>query len=121
VREATFDQRKRCKIPHSKTPTLNWHELILLQSQSVVTAAAKKPHLKVMCGFSRRFDASYRDAMDKMESGMIGRPSIFRSQTCDVLDPSGFFVAYAQFSGGIFVDCKPTSSEATAEIPVPSS
>jgi len=58
-----------------------------------------------MCGFSRRFDASYRDAHNKMESGLIGRPSIFRSQTCDMLDPSGFFVAYAEFSGGIFVDC----------------
>jgi myo-inositol 2-dehydrogenase/D-chiro-inositol 1-dehydrogenase len=70
-----------------------------------VTAAAKKPHLKVMCGFSRRFDASYRDAHSKMDNGLIGRPSIFRSQTCDKLDPSGFFVAYAEFSGGIFVDC----------------
>ena len=30
---------------------------------------------------------------------------MFRSQTCDKLDPSGFFVAYAEFSGGIFVDC----------------
>lgn len=28
-----------------------------------------------------------------------------RSQTCDKLDPTGFFVAYAEFSGGIFVDC----------------
>ncbi|KKA21225.1 NAD binding Rossmann fold oxidoreductase [Rasamsonia emersonii CBS 393.64] len=74
-------------------------------SQSVLEAAQKKPHLKVMCGFSRRFDASYRDAHNKMQSGMIGRPSVFRSQTCDKLDPSGFFVAYAQFSGGIFVDC----------------
>ncbi|EWG39085.1 myo-inositol 2-dehydrogenase [Fusarium verticillioides 7600] len=74
-------------------------------SQSVVDAAAKKPHLKVMCGFSRRFDASYRDAFDRMDSGAIGRPSVFRSQTCDKLDPSGFFVAYAEFSGGIFVDC----------------
>ncbi|RGP80926.1 myo-inositol 2-dehydrogenase [Fusarium longipes] len=74
-------------------------------SQSVVDAATKKPHLKVMCGFSRRFDASYRDAFEKMDSGAIGRPSIFRSQTCDKLDPSGFFVAYAEFSGGIFVDC----------------
>lgn len=74
-------------------------------SQSVVDAANKKPHLKVMCGFSRRFDASYRDAFNKMDSGLIGRPSIFRSQTCDKLDPSGFFVAYAEFSGGIFVDC----------------
>lgn len=58
-----------------------------------------------MCGFSRRFDTSYRDAFAKMESGLIGRQSIFRSQTCDMLDPSGFFVAYAEFSGGIFVDC----------------
>jgi myo-inositol 2-dehydrogenase/D-chiro-inositol 1-dehydrogenase len=74
-------------------------------SQSVVDAAKRKPHLKVMCGFSRRFDASYRDAWQKMDEGAIGRPSIFRSQTCDKLDPSGFFVAYAEFSGGIFVDC----------------
>lgn len=58
-----------------------------------------------MCGFSRRFDDSYRDAFAKMDAGVIGRPSIFRSQTCDKLDPSGFFVAYAEFSGGIFVDC----------------
>ncbi len=71
----------------------------------MVDAAKRKPHLKVMCGFSRRFDASYRDAWEKMDSGLIGRPSIFRSQTCDKLDPSGFFVAYAEFSGGIFVDC----------------
>ena len=40
-----------------------------------------------------------------MDSGLIGRPSIFRSQTCNKLDPSGFFVTYAEFSGGIFVDC----------------
>lgn len=58
-----------------------------------------------MCGFSRRFDASYRDAWDRMDSGSIGRAAVFRSQTCDKLDPSGFFVDYAQFSGGIFVDC----------------
>lgn len=56
-----------------------------------------------MCGFSRRFDASYRDAFQRLES--IGTPSVFRSQTCDMLDPTGFFVQYAQFSGGIFVDC----------------
>ncbi|KAJ5569757.1 NAD-binding Rossmann fold oxidoreductase family protein [Penicillium hispanicum] len=74
-------------------------------SQSVVDAAAKKPNLKVMCGFSRRFDVSYRDAYNKMRAGTIGNPSVLRSQTCDKLDPSGFFVAYAQFSGGIFVDC----------------
>ncbi|KAF3023172.1 hypothetical protein G7054_g9307 [Neopestalotiopsis clavispora] len=74
-------------------------------SQSVVDAAMEKPHLKVMCGFSRRFDQSYRNAFERMDAGTIGRPSVFRSQTCDKLDPSGFFVAYAEFSGGIFVDC----------------
>ncbi|RAL11650.1 putative NAD binding Rossmann fold oxidoreductase [Aspergillus homomorphus CBS 101889] len=74
-------------------------------SQSVLDAAAKKPHLKVMCGFSRRFDASYRDAHSKMSAGAIGTASVMRSQTCDKLDPTGFFVAYAEFSGGIFVDC----------------
>lgn len=71
----------------------------------MVDVAKKSPYLKVMCGFSRRFDDSYRDAWDKMDSDAIGRPSIFRSQTCDKLDPSGFFVDYAEFSGGIFVDC----------------
>ncbi|KAM3448130.1 hypothetical protein MY3296_008051 [Beauveria thailandica] len=40
-----------------------------------------------------------------MSRGDIGRPSVFRSQTCDMLDPSGFLVAYAELSGGIFVDC----------------
>jgi myo-inositol 2-dehydrogenase/D-chiro-inositol 1-dehydrogenase len=63
------------------------------------------PHQKVICGFYRRFDASYRDAHRRMTSGHIGTPSVFRSQTCDKLDPNRFFVAYADFSGGIFVDC----------------
>ncbi|KAK5520314.1 hypothetical protein LTR21_002005 [Exophiala xenobiotica] len=79
------------------------------KSQAVVDAYRDSlesfPSQKVICGFSRRFDASYRDAFEKMRSGMIGVPSVFRSQTCDKLDPSGFFVEYAQFSGGIFVDC----------------
>jgi predicted dehydrogenase len=57
-----------------------------------------------MCGFSRRFDESYRDAHSKMEQGLIGRPSVVRSQTCDKHDPSGFFVEYAAWSGGVFVD-----------------
>jgi myo-inositol 2-dehydrogenase/D-chiro-inositol 1-dehydrogenase len=57
-----------------------------------------------MCGFSRRFDDSYRDAYKKTEQGMIGRSSILRSQTCDKHDPSGFFVEYASWSGGVFVD-----------------
>ena len=57
-----------------------------------------------MCGFSRRFDSSYREAWDHMDSGALGRPTIVRSQTCDKHDPSPFFVEYSKTSGGIFVD-----------------
>ncbi|CEL09351.1 hypothetical protein ASPCAL12488 [Aspergillus calidoustus] len=70
----------------------------------VVSAARARPHLKVMCGFSRRFDESYRAAYKKVENGLIGRPSVLRSQTCDKHDPSGFYVEYASWSGGVFVD-----------------
>ncbi|RFU30442.1 hypothetical protein B7463_g5912, partial [Scytalidium lignicola] len=72
--------------------------------KNVVAEAKKRPHLKVMCGFSRRFDESYRDAYKKASDGLIGQPCIIRSQTCDKHDPSGFFVAYAAWSGGVFVD-----------------
>ena len=41
-----------------------------------------------MCGFSRRFDASYREAYERMVSGEHGRPVVFRSQTADFLDCS---------------------------------
>ena len=75
------------------------------QSQEVVDAAAKRPELKVMCGFSRRFDESYRDAYTKMKTGIIGTPCVFSSQTCDKWDEDGTFIKYSKASGGIFVDC----------------
>ena len=59
-----------------------------------------------MAGFSRRFDASYRDASDKIFQGQaIGSPFMVRSNTCDLRDDTGFFVRYAGRNGGIFVDC----------------
>jgi myo-inositol 2-dehydrogenase/D-chiro-inositol 1-dehydrogenase len=79
--------------------------LRLLQCQQVLDTAARYPKQKVMCGFSRRFDSSYLAAYSQTVNGSIGRPTILRSQTCDRYDPSGFFVEYAKFSGGIFVDC----------------
>ncbi|EHY58263.1 hypothetical protein ABEF95_005869 [Exophiala dermatitidis] len=89
-----------CEKPLSTSPEV---------SQSVLSAYQNSikrfPNQKVICGFSRRFDASYRDAYQKVRSGVVGKPAVIRSQTCDKLDPSGFFVEYAQFSGGIFVDC----------------
>lgn len=68
--------------------------------------ANKHPELKVMAGFSRRFDASYRDASNKIiNENAIGKPFLVRSNTCDLLDNTGFFVRYASRNGGIFVDC----------------
>ena len=76
------------------------------EAQRVVDAAAARPELKVMAAFSRRFDASYRDAAKKiLEDGVIGKPFMVRSQTGDLLDTTGFFVRYATRNGGIFVDC----------------
>jgi myo-inositol 2-dehydrogenase/D-chiro-inositol 1-dehydrogenase len=70
----------------------------------VEQAASHRPQQKVMIGFVRRFDASYRNAYDKVKAGTIGRPFLVRSQTADKHDPSGFFVQFAPKSGGIFVD-----------------
>ena len=67
--------------------------------------AAKHPQLKVMIGYGRRFDPSYRDAHEKIRSGAIGTPFLVRSQNLDMNDPSGFFVRFAPTSGGIFLDC----------------
>ncbi|WP_137938274.1 Gfo/Idh/MocA family oxidoreductase [Chitinivorax sp. B] len=71
----------------------------------VEQVAAAFPHQVATIGFVRRFDPSYRDAFDKIRAGQIGTPYLLRSQTCDQNDPSGFFVRFAETSGGIFMDC----------------
>ncbi|KAJ4327326.1 hypothetical protein N0V84_002224 [Fusarium piperis] len=57
-----------CGKPLSPSPEI---------SQQVLDAynksLKKHPKQKVMCGFSRRFDASYRDAHQKVMSGDLGR------------------------------------------------
>ena len=70
----------------------------------VEEVAAKHPKQKAMIGYVRRFDRHYRDAYDKVKSGAIGEPFLVKSQTTDKHDPSGFFVQFAQKSGGIFLD-----------------
>lgn len=79
--------------------------LDLADCRRVEDEAAEHPDLKVMIGFVRRFDPSYRDAYNKIQAGLIGRPFMVRSQTADQNDPSGFFVRFAATSGGIFLDC----------------
>src|SRR5260221_14276350 len=68
--------------------------------------AAKYPKQKVMIGFVRRFDPSYRDAYDKVKAGLIGRPFLVRSQTADQKDPSGFFLRFGPTRGGVLRDLK---------------
>ncbi len=79
--------------------------LDLAQCDRVIEESARFPHLQVMIGFVRRFDASYRDAFNKIQEGAIGRPFMVRSQTVDKNDPDGFFVRFAPTSGGLFLDC----------------
>ncbi|WVW83255.1 hypothetical protein I302_105274 [Kwoniella bestiolae CBS 10118] len=74
-------------------------------SRQVVHEAEKFPELKVMVGFSRRFDESYREVKRMIEEGILGQTHLVKSATNDQYDPSGFFVKFATSSGGIFVDC----------------
>ncbi|OCF61446.1 hypothetical protein L486_01094 [Kwoniella mangroviensis CBS 10435] len=67
--------------------------------------AREFPYLKVMVGFSRRFDQSYQEAKQLIDSGVVGKPFLVKSSTNDQYDPSGFFIAYSAKSGGIFMDC----------------
>ncbi|HEY1610276.1 MAG TPA: Gfo/Idh/MocA family oxidoreductase [Paraburkholderia sp.] len=79
--------------------------LDVAECERVTHEAARYPHLQVTIGFMRRFDPSYQDAFAKVRAGVIGRPFLVRSQTCDLNDPDGFFVRFAPTSGGIFLDC----------------
>jgi len=78
--------------------------LELAECLAVEAEAARHPALKAMIGFVRRFDTSYQEAQRKIAAGIIGRPFLVRSETCDQNDPSGFFVRFAPGSGGIFLD-----------------
>ena len=73
--------------------------------ERVEAVARRHPKLVAMVGFVRRFDASYANAKARIDAGGIGKPFLVRSQTCDMNDPSGFFVAYSAQSGGIYMDC----------------
>jgi myo-inositol 2-dehydrogenase/D-chiro-inositol 1-dehydrogenase len=57
-----------------------------------------------MAGFSRRFDANYRNVKAQITNDAIGEPFVIRSQTCDLIDNTGFYVRYAAKNGGMFVD-----------------
>ncbi|WWC61261.1 uncharacterized protein I303_103842 [Kwoniella dejecticola CBS 10117] len=74
-------------------------------TKPVVAAAEKRPDLKVMVAFSRRFDASYQEAARRIQNGQLGKTNLLKSCTNDLYDPTGYFLGYAKNSGGIFIDC----------------
>lgn len=73
--------------------------------QQTMAHARQHPDLRAMVGFVRRFDASYRDAMNLITAGAIGKPFMVYSQTADLIDPTGGFIKFAPTSGGLFLDC----------------
>ena len=52
------------------------------------TSHTKPTPAKKWCGFSRRFDASYREAHARIAQGTYGQPVVFRSQTADLSHPA---------------------------------
>ncbi|THY11516.1 NAD(P)-binding protein [Aureobasidium pullulans] len=64
-----------------------------------LTVTYEESKKKAMCAFSRRFDASYREAHGQIAEGQHGSAVVFRSQTADLLDKTGSFVNYAKTSG----------------------
>lgn len=50
------------------------------QSRKIMEHQKRCPAVKVMTAFSRRFDASYQNAVTAIESGRIGAPVVVR---CD--------------------------------------
>ncbi|KAM0708886.1 hypothetical protein Q7P35_002922 [Cladosporium inversicolor] len=76
------------------------------QSQMILKLARQPQHkhLKVMTAFSRRFDGSYMDAKQAIESGRIGDPVILRCENRDMYDSSDGMKTYLRANPGIFVD-----------------
>lgn len=64
----------------------------------------RHPDQVFMLGFMRRFDSSYHYAKQKITAGEIGKPILFRGYS---QDPEKFIsssIAFAEHSGGIFLD-----------------
>ncbi len=76
----------------------------LQECEAVKTAVEAHPELLFMVGFMRRFDESYMYAKQKIDSGEVGRPVLFRSYSQDPEKYIAGAIAYAEHSGGQFLD-----------------
>lgn len=64
-------------------------------------AAVRDAGVKLMVGFNRRFDPSFRRVHDLVAAGALGDPHILRITSRDPAPPP---IAYVKVSGGIFLD-----------------
>ena len=70
----------------------------------VEKAVSQQPKLVFMLGFMRRYDPSYVYAKNKIESGYIGRPILFRGYSVDPESAINGAIKYAAHSAGQFLD-----------------
>ncbi len=74
------------------------------QCRRAEAVVADHPDQRFMLGFMRRYDRSYRYAVERIRAGVIGEPFLVRAYG---LDPDRFAAGAIQFaatSGGIFLD-----------------
>ena len=67
-------------------------------------AVSDHPDKVFMLGFMRRYDPSYQYAKEKVDSGEIGRPVLFRSYSVDPIYSIDSVLSYIPHSAGQFVD-----------------
>lgn len=80
--------------------------LYLEEAERVEEAVARHPDQVFMLGFMRRYDPSYAEVKQRIDSGEIGEPVLIR---CYSLDPAGKLDSFLRFarnhySGGLFLD-----------------
>jgi predicted dehydrogenase len=74
-----------------------------LEETEAAIATADAAGIRLQVGFMRRWDADYRRARDRLASGTLGRPILFKSLQFDAEPPPAAFADPA-VSGGIMVD-----------------
>lgn len=77
------------------------------QVEDLLSKVHESPHVRLMVGFTRRFDENYQEAVQKIQEGAIGSPVVIRSQGCEKLEDAPFMHSYvtnAARGGGFFVD-----------------
>jgi myo-inositol 2-dehydrogenase/D-chiro-inositol 1-dehydrogenase len=71
---------------------------------AIERAASAHPLQIFLVGFVRRFDPSYKYAKELVDKGVIGKPFLVRSQTCDLDEYAEFQLEFVKTGGGIFLD-----------------